>query len=616
MANSYLLYTGNGSTTQYSLSGIDGWISTGFLKVYFNSNANPEATNTYTFVDLTTSPKIQFNSAPANNTVIRIQRETPATVSTFRSNVVDFEDTSILTAADLDKSVQGLIHVVQEANDTGSGALPPTADGAHWNAESKRITNTAVPTDLNDVATKAYVDGMTLYGTTAVTVPQAWTFSGDSTTTDFTFSPAAATTDPAMFIVEVGGTIQRPTTDYTVTSSTLSFVSAPGAGTNNIRVRNLGVTRAVQSFPNNVTFGQNTTVTGNSSVSGNLAVTGTSAMAGRISASNGITANSTASAEAVRAESSTSMSPISAFTTSAAPIAIAAATSDSAFYVVPKVTGNGFGNPLVQSNDSLLFYQQNGIDTGSLVIGPWSTSAKGIRIDANGNLGVKKALPTEALDVSGNAAVSGNASVGGTLNVTGATTLGASTLSSLGVTNNATVGGTLGVTGAFTASGGLGGSLIQSDYKVALGSGTSIDCTVIPPWVKRISIAFANISTTGANLLILRMGTGSFATSGYTSRGLRHGVAWGNLSNGIVLGGDANSMIAAAAIHNGHFILYRMNAAGTIWSGSGQSLRADADSACNFSGAFVGSAMIDRIRITTLNGVETFDNGEVAFHWE
>lgn len=202
MANSYLLYTGNGSTTQYSLTGIDGWISTGFIKVYFNDSVVPEATNTYTFVDLTTSPKIQFNTAPVNDTVIRIQRETPATVSLFRSNVVDFEDTSILTAADLDKSVQGLLHVVQEANDTGSGALPPTADGSHWNAENKRITNTSNPQDLEDVATKGYVDALTLYGG-AATTPQAWTFSGDSTTTDFAFSPTALSTDPAMFIVEV-----------------------------------------------------------------------------------------------------------------------------------------------------------------------------------------------------------------------------------------------------------------------------------------------------------------------------------------------------------------------------------------------------------------------------
>jgi hypothetical protein len=274
MANSYLLYTGNGSTTQYSLAGIDGWISTGFLKVYFNDNVAPEATSGYTFIDLTTAPKIQFTVAPPNNTVIRIQRETPSLVSTFRSNVVDFEDTSILTADDLDKALQGALHIVQEANDTGSGALPPTADGTHWNAESKRITNTGVPTGPNDAVNKAYADGMILYGSTAVTQPQSWTFSGNSSTTDFTFSPTAATTDPAMFIVEVGGTIQQPTTDYTVTASTLSFVSAPATGVDNIRVRNLGVTRSVQSFPSNVTFGQDIFVNGSVNTTGNVVATG------------------------------------------------------------------------------------------------------------------------------------------------------------------------------------------------------------------------------------------------------------------------------------------------------------------------------------------------------
>ena len=61
MANSYVLYTANGSTTQFSLVGIDGWINNGFLKVYLNDVLQ---TTGYSLIDLATpTPKVQFASA-------------------------------------------------------------------------------------------------------------------------------------------------------------------------------------------------------------------------------------------------------------------------------------------------------------------------------------------------------------------------------------------------------------------------------------------------------------------------------------------------------------------------------------------------------------------------
>ena len=557
MANSYLLYTGNGSTTQYSLTGIDGWISTGFIKVYFNDSVVPEATNTYTFVDLTTSPKIQFNTAPANNTVIRIQRETPATVSLFRSNVVDFEDTSILTASDLDKSVQGLIHVVQEANDTGSGALGPTADGSHWNAESKRITNTGVPTDLNDAANKAYVDGMTLYGTAAVTVPQAWTFSGDSTTTDFTLSPAAATTDPAMFIVEVGGTILRPTTDYTVTSSTLSFVSAPATATDNIRVRNLGVTRAVQSFPSTVSFGQNVNVAGNINTSGNILGTNVGA---NVFAGLGL-----------------------------------------------GITGPSYltGTLNVTGTSTLA-----GVNAGATSM----TSAS-----VSGALGVTGASTLASLGVTNNATVGGTLGVTGASTL-GALGAGASTLSSLAVTNNATVGGTLGVTGVLTPSGGMGASVVNAYYGPNPASGTvAAEYIGLPSWAKRIVVTFANLNINISGLFMVQIGAGSYPASvGYATKGIMPGITWGILANGFVVGGGATSIVANGD-YSGSLTLNRMSSDGNVWHGSGEIFRHDVDQYGLFSGWYSPSpsaGMIDRIRFTTQSGTALFGPGIVSFHWE
>ena len=60
-----------------------------------------------------------------------------------------------------------------------------------------------------------------------------------------------------------------------------------------------------------------------------------------------------------------------------------------------------YANPLVQPGDQLLVYQGNGVDTGSLVIGPWSNSSKGIRIGSNGNVGIGTTAPGQMLSVNG-----------------------------------------------------------------------------------------------------------------------------------------------------------------------------------------------------------------------
>lgn len=60
------------------------------------------------------------------------------------------------------------------------------------------------------------------------------TFSGNASTTNFTLSAAPASVNNVA--VYIGGVRQTPTTDYTVSSTTLTFTSAPPTGTNNILV--------------------------------------------------------------------------------------------------------------------------------------------------------------------------------------------------------------------------------------------------------------------------------------------------------------------------------------------------------------------------------------------
>lgn len=249
MPNSYQVHTANGSTTDFSFSQIDGWINSGFLKVYLN---NVLQTTGYSFLNLNTvSPIVRFTTAPAVNTQVLIKRETPAVVSGFQSGVVDFNDGSVLTANDLDNLAKGLLHRVQEGEDIGSGALGKNLPQTAWDAQNLRITNMAAGIDNKDAVNMEQFTTAVLYG--AATMPQAWNVGPGNGGTTYTLSPAPASLIEEMFIVEVGGVIQNPNT-YTITTDAIVFNSGQPSGAD-ISVRNFGISRVVEITPGNITDG-------------------------------------------------------------------------------------------------------------------------------------------------------------------------------------------------------------------------------------------------------------------------------------------------------------------------------------------------------------------------
>ena len=156
------------------------------------------------------------------------------------------------------------------------------------------------------------------------------------------------------------------------------------------------------------------------------------------------------------------------------------------------------------------------------------------------------------------------------------------------------------------------GSNITRGTAVATTSGTSIDFTGIPSWVKRITIMFSNVSLSGTSLPLVQLGAGSNEITGYVSTGqsITGGVGGANAGStaGMVIndGGAAN-------LKTGHMILTHMGS--NLWISSHYMRVTTA--ACVFgAGDKTLSGTLDRVRLTTVNGTDTFDSGSVNILYE
>jgi hypothetical protein len=160
---------------------------------------------------------------------------------------------------------------------------------------------------------------------------------------------------------------------------------------------------------------------------------------------------------------------------------------------------------------------------------------------------------------------------------------------------------------------------ITSGTAVASTSGTSIDFTSIPSWVKRITVNFQNVGTNGTSTIMVQLGdSGGIETSGYsgavTGIGAGGGVAQSSLSTGFQLCDNLNH--AAAATWSGIMTIALLDSSSNIFSASGTFGRGDSAVTGIVGGVKSLSATLDRIRITTIGGTNTFDAGSINILFE
>ena len=156
-------------------------------------------------------------------------------------------------------------------------------------------------------------------------------------------------------------------------------------------------------------------------------------------------------------------------------------------------------------------------------------------------------------------------------------------------------------------------SAITSGTAVASTSGTSIDFTSIPSWVKRITVMFNGVSTNGSSNQQIQIGAGSVDTSGYAGA-----CGYSNASSTAVSSFTAGFGIVnswgAANNYSGSITLTSFGS--NIWVASGVIALGNTTNVFYTAGTKTLSGTLDRVRITTANGTDTFDAGSINILYE
>jgi hypothetical protein len=212
--------------------------------------------------------------------------------------------------------------------------------------------------------------------------------------------------------------------------------------------------------------------------------------------------------------------------------------------------------------------------------------------------------------------ISGDTS--GTVTVTVPAVAGTNTVTIPAVTGTAVIGSS-----AVSAVGQIPFSTDGTSYTptakivagtaVASTSGTSIDFTGLPTWVKRITVMFNGVSLSGTSNFLIQLGdSGGIENTGYVSTGqyISGGVGGSNVTS---TAGMIIPSTAASIVLSGHMILTLVGS--NLWVSSHVG-KLNTTASCFGGGDKTLSDTLDRVRITTVNGTDTFDAGSINILYE
>lgn len=154
------------------------------------------------------------------------------------------------------------------------------------------------------------------------------------------------------------------------------------------------------------------------------------------------------------------------------------------------------------------------------------------------------------------------------------------------------------------------GGAITSGTAVASTSGTSIDFTGIPSWVKRVTVMFSGVSTNGTSIPLIQLGdSGGIENTGYVSSA-NYSTSTSDSSAGFII---LYAVVASSSNHGGSIIL--SNLSGNTWVSNGN-MTDNGGRNSSSAGYKTLSDVLTQVRITTVNGTDTFDAGSINILYE
>lgn len=190
---------------------------------------------------------------------------------------------------------------------------------------------------------------------------------------------------------------------------------------------------------------------------------------------------------------------------------------------------------------------------------------------------------------------------------------------SSGLVQTADTSGTLelqsnGTTQLTVSSTGTYGQLKAATAQAST-SGTSIDFTNIPSWVKRITVMYSGVSTNGTSQTQVQIGTGGVATtSGYAGSvdSTTTGVSAATFTTGLCL--IRSGLQAAASVMHGQVVF--TNVSGNTWVGTNLGALSNTGVVMFGATSITLGGALDMVRFTTVGGTNTFDAGSINILYE
>jgi hypothetical protein len=186
-------------------------------------------------------------------------------------------------------------------------------------------------------------------------------------------------------------------------------------------------------------------------------------------------------------------------------------------------------------------------------------------------------------------------------------------IQSLGITDGTIVNADINASAAIAGT-KLTGVGITLGTSVASTSGTSIDFTGLPSTAKRITVMFSGVSTSGTSSFLIQIGSTTFTTSGYAGMCISAGGSNQVQNASFSAGFTVTANTAATYTYQGVITLSLLGS--NTWCESGNLGTVNLSFLQSSGGVLALGGVLDRVRITTVNGTDTFDAGTINISYE